>query len=163
MCMPGRFSRVRSVTLWTVALQGPWTPCPAVKDRPSGGMGEITAEVCGAGAVPTATTLQRKEQGWCLVWKGDSGKAIGYPHSGHQRTAFQTRWCLRERHSPPPTPPQWKAEILLFSSLQHNRTFILFESPVPEPLSQLLLLGVGGEEEGSCVLRILTRMPRALH
>ena len=103
MCMPGRFSRVRSVTLWTVALQGPWTPCPAVKDRPSGGMGEITAEVCGAGAVPTATTLQRKEQGWCLVWKGDSGKAVGYPHSGHQRTAFQTRWCLRERHSPPPT------------------------------------------------------------
>ena len=70
---------------------------------------------------------------------------------------------LEREALPTPYPPRWKAEILLFSSLQHNRTFILFESPVPEPLSQLLLLGVGGEEEGSCVFRILTRMPRALH
>lgn len=58
-----------SATLWTVTLQGPWTPCPAVKDLPSGGVGEITAEVRGAGAVPIATTLQRKEQSWCLVGK----------------------------------------------------------------------------------------------
>ena len=56
-----------------------------------------------------------------------------------ERIGFQTRWCLRERHF----FPLWKVEILPFSSLQASRTFLLFESLVPEPLSQLLLLGVG--------------------
>ena len=35
--------------------------------------------------VPIATTLERQELNWAVVWQGGSGKARSHPHSGRRK------------------------------------------------------------------------------